>query len=61
MVTYRTETTSQDFIVRTNEDGSESWIPTNGGNSDYAEYLESLEPKAKAPKVVDEAAEQASA
>jgi hypothetical protein len=56
MVTYRTETTSQDFIVRTNEDGSESWIPANGGNSDYQAYLESLEPKAKASKVVDEAA-----
>ena len=43
MVTYRTETTSQDFIVRTNEDGSESWIPTNEDNSDYQAYLESLE------------------
>jgi hypothetical protein len=56
MVTYRKETTSQDFIVRTNEDGSESWIPTNVENSDYQAYLESLEPKTKASKVVDEAA-----
>ena len=56
MTNYRKETTDQDFIVRTNEDGSESWIPTDQGNSDYVAYLESLEPKAKAPKVVDEAA-----
>ena len=54
MIIYRKETTSQDFIVRTNEDGSESWIPTNAENSDYVAYLASLE--AKAPKVVDEAA-----
>jgi hypothetical protein len=54
MTNYRKETTEQDFIVRTNEDGSESWIPTDPGNADYAVYLESLEPKAT--KVVDEAA-----
>jgi hypothetical protein len=31
-------------------------IPTDLTNSDYQTYLESLEPKAKALKVVDEAA-----
>jgi hypothetical protein len=54
MIKYRKETTSQDFIVRTNEDGSESWILTDPANSDYVAYLESLEPKTT--KVVDEAA-----
>ena len=27
------------FIVRQNEDGSESWIPTDPANSDYQAYL----------------------
>ena len=27
------------FIVRDNEDGSESWIPKNEANSDYQRYL----------------------
>jgi hypothetical protein len=39
MTQYREETTSQDFIVRTNEDGSESWIPVDLANSDYQRYL----------------------
>ncbi len=39
MTQYREETTSQDFIVRTNEDGSESWIPVDEANSDYQRYL----------------------
>jgi hypothetical protein len=30
-------------------------IPTCLGNSDYQDYLAAIEPKAKAPKVVDEA------
>jgi hypothetical protein len=45
-----------EHIVRDNEDGSISYIPCSEDNSDYQVYLESLEPKAKAPKVVDEAA-----
>jgi hypothetical protein len=43
-------------IVLDNLDGSVSYIPSDPANSDYQAYLESLEPKAKAPKVVDEAA-----
>jgi hypothetical protein len=39
MTQYREETTLQDFIVRTNEDGSESWIPVDEANSDYQRYL----------------------
>ena len=39
MTKYREETTSQDFIVRTNADGSESWIPVDEANSDYQRYL----------------------
>jgi hypothetical protein len=27
------------YIVRTNEDGTESWIPKDEGNSDYQRYL----------------------
>jgi hypothetical protein len=33
----------ESFIIRTNDDGSVSWIPTDPSNSDYAEYLASLE------------------
>jgi hypothetical protein len=33
----------ENFIVRTNDDGSVSWIPKDPANSDYAEYLASLE------------------
>ena len=43
-------------IVLDNLDGSVSYIPSDPANSDYQAYLESLEPKAKATKVVDEAA-----
>ncbi len=39
MSKYREETTDQNFIVRINEDGSESWIPTDPSNSDYQRYL----------------------
>jgi hypothetical protein len=53
MIKYREETTSQDFIVRTNEDGSESWIPKDEANSDYQRYLN---PEAEhfTPIVIDE-------
>jgi hypothetical protein len=30
-------------IKRTDEAGNEAWIPTDPSNSDYAEYLASLE------------------
>jgi hypothetical protein len=43
-------------IERTNNDGSTTFIPLDDSNSDYQAYLEFLDPKAKAPKVVDEAA-----
>jgi hypothetical protein len=36
MIKYREE---ENFIVRTNENGSESWIPKDLANSDYAAYL----------------------
>ena len=41
MTQYREETSQsgQDFIVRTNEDESESWIPVDEANSDYQRYL----------------------
>ena len=32
-----------DFIVRTNEDNSQSWIPVDPANSDYQAYLASQE------------------
>lgn len=38
---YRTETTQYNgtVIVRTNDDGTESWIPADPANSDYQAYL----------------------
>jgi hypothetical protein len=45
-----------DCITGETTDGTILWIPSDPANSDYQAYLESLEPKAKAPKVVDEAA-----
>jgi hypothetical protein len=36
MIQYREE---DNYIVRTNLDGSESWIPKNENNSDYQAYL----------------------
>ena len=33
----------QDSIKRTNEDGSITWIPIDPANSDYQEYLKTLE------------------
>ena len=57
-ITYKkyTSPSGAEYIRRDNEDGSYSDIPQVEGNSDYAEYLESLEPQTKASKVVDEAA-----
>ena len=44
MITYEevTTDTAGDFLVRTNEDGSKSWIPKSESNPDYQAYLESL-------------------
>jgi hypothetical protein len=42
MEKYREE---ENFIVRSNEDGSESWIPKDPANSDYQEYLNPSEAK----------------
>jgi len=38
---YREEKTlsGATIIVRTNDDGSETWIPKDEANSDYQEYL----------------------
>jgi hypothetical protein len=33
------------LIKRTDPEGNEAWIPTDPANSDYAEYLASLEGK----------------
>jgi hypothetical protein len=45
MITYREETSlsNNDFIVRTNEDGTESWIPVDETNSEYQAYLNPAE------------------
>ena len=32
----------ENFIIRTNEDGSRSFIPTDPANSDYQAYLATL-------------------
>ena len=42
---YEEVTTSNgnNYIKRTNDNGSESWIPTDPANADYQEYLKSLE------------------
>jgi hypothetical protein len=56
---YREEKTLSGaiMIVRTNEDGSETWIPTDPSNSDYQAYLNkdtlpsnSADPAAKTAK-----------
>jgi len=44
MEKYREE---ENFIVRSNEDGSESWIPKDPANSDYVAYLNLDEAKAE--------------
>ena len=45
MINYEKITTEFgiDFIVRTNEDGTQSWIPCDKANSDYQRYLRWLE------------------
>ena len=55
---YSEITTPSGAIVIKADYGDGNWlfIPTEPANSDYQAYLESLEPKAKASKVVDEAA-----
>ena len=42
---YKKETavTGEDFIVRSNDDGTTTWIPTNEDNSDYQAYLNPVE------------------
>jgi hypothetical protein len=43
MITYELITKENgQIVVRTNEDGTKSWIPTNLANSDYQSYLEHL-------------------
>jgi hypothetical protein len=44
-ITYSTYTNESglDFIVRTNENASISYIPCDESNSDYQAYLKSLE------------------
>ena len=41
MTLYRTETSNleENFVVRTNNDDTETWIPADPGNSDYQTYL----------------------
>jgi hypothetical protein len=41
MIKYREEESmaGQNFIVRSNDDGSETWIPKDESNSDYQRYL----------------------
>jgi hypothetical protein len=41
MPTYeiRKNPLDQDALVRSNDDGTESWIPMDEGNSDYQRYL----------------------
>ena len=44
-------------VKRTDPEGKEAWIPTDPANSDYAEYLASLQatpPKATKKTVVEE-------
>ena len=39
MINYRKETTQADYIVKTNEEGLETWIPLDEANADYQAYL----------------------
>ena len=41
--TYASVMSETNFIKRINEDGSISYIPLDPANSDYQEYLKSLE------------------
>jgi hypothetical protein len=49
--TKKQNTDGIEFIVRDNEDGTESWIPKNEYNSDYQAYLA----EQSTPMVTDEA------
>ena len=42
------------FIVRDNEDGTESWIPKNENNSDYQAYLNKDKAEQSTPIVINE-------
>ncbi len=57
-ITYSTYTTESglEFIVRTNEDESISYIPCDESNSDYQAYLDRDKPKAalSTPMVTDD-------
>jgi hypothetical protein len=50
---YREETTilGNVFIVRTNEDETESWIPLDPANSDYQAYLNKDKAEQSTPEV----------
>jgi hypothetical protein len=49
------ELDNSEIIKRTNEDGSESWIPKDEGNADYQRYL-NPEAEQSTPMVTEEAA-----
>jgi hypothetical protein len=56
MIEYREVTVDngEKFIVRSNENGTESWIPVDPANSDYQAYL-NPEAEQSTPMVSDEA------
>jgi hypothetical protein len=43
MTQYREEEAYPDYVIRTSDEGVESWIPKDEANSDYQAYLKSLE------------------
>jgi hypothetical protein len=43
------------FILRFNEDNSQSWIPIDQENSDYQAYLNKDKAEQSTPSVIDEA------
>ena len=43
----KTEVGGSKIIVRFNNDGSETWIPTDPANSDYQAYLNKDKPQVK--------------
>jgi hypothetical protein len=43
------------FILRFNEDDSQSWIPIDQENSDYQAYLNKDKAEQSTPSVIDEA------